>query len=106
MAVCFICGLLRCCLNNGFSQQFAFHDICHFSEILQYFAFLLSHPGMGVKYCNEFVCLSVCMYICFCPLTYLKNHVSKRQTVQYVMYFRSNIVDEVNSYFHISSADI
>jgi len=42
------------------------------TELESYYYFA---PGRSTKYCDELVCMSVCLSVC--PLTYLKDHLSK-----------------------------
>jgi len=50
---------------------------CFRSFVCEYF--LLLCPGMGAKYCNWRVCMSLCLSVCLfvCQLTYLNNHTTK-----------------------------
>ena len=35
-----------------------------------------SAPDRGAEYCDERVCLSVCVYVFVCPRSYLRNYAS------------------------------
>jgi len=42
--------------------------------------------GSVAGYCDQRVCLSFCLSVCFCPLTYLKIHTSKFHQIFYKCY--------------------